>query len=168
MPITNKTYGNMEIIQGSDFEITITMDDTHVWNDKVYRVTIVKDFSNTAFNGSTETGKLAFGDAYVPVSSSGGTPVNVNTLGIGKITIAPSNTLPLSAPYTRTGGTITIGIDQAKTAALDDDFEGYWDLLERTPKDLVDSALTTAHEFTRQGQGEVYVNAGATVPGDFD
>ena len=60
MPITDKTYGNMEIIQGSDFDIVITMDDTHQWNNKKYRVTIVKDFSGTDFTGSTSTGKLEF------------------------------------------------------------------------------------------------------------
>ena len=162
MPISDKTYGNMEIIQGSDFEIEITMDDTHEWNNKKYRVTIVKDFDNTTFDGSIQsnganTGKLAFGDASVDATT--GEVTNVDTADVGSITINPK-TDPQSAPYTRTGGTITIKVDREKTKLLSDDFEGYWDVLEATP-------LTASTEFTRQGQGEVYINAMATSPGDF-
>jgi len=162
MPTTDKTYGNMEIIQGSDFEIVITMDDTHQWNDKKYRVTIVKDFDNTTFDGSIQseganTGKLAFGDASVHATT--GVVTNVDTADVGSITINPK-TDPQSAPFTRTGGTITIKVDREKTKLLSDDFEGYWDVLEATP-------LASSTEFTRQGQGEVYVNAMATAPGDF-
>ena len=152
----------MEIIQGSDFEIVITMDDTHQWNNKKYRVTIVKDFDNTTFDGSIQseganTGKLAFGDASVHATT--GVVTNVDTADVGSITINPK-TDPQSAPFTRTGGTITIKVDREKTKLLSDDFEGYWDVLEATP-------LASSTEFTRQGQGEVYVNAMATAPGDF-
>ena len=162
MPISDKTYGNMEIIQGSDFEIEVVMDDTHVWNNKKYRVTIVKDFDNTTFDGSIQsnganTGKLAFGDASVHATT--GVVTNVDTADVGAITINPK-TDPQSAPFTRTGGTITIKVDREKTKLLSDDFEGYWDVLEATP-------LTSSTEFTRQGQGEVYINAMATSPGDF-
>ena len=162
MPISDKTYGNMEIIQGSDFEIEVVMDDTHIWNNKKYRVTIVKDFDNTTFDGSIQseganTGKLAFGDASVHATT--GEVTNVDTADVGSITINPK-TDPQSAPFTRTGGTITIKVDREKTKLLSDDFEGYWDVLEATP-------LTASTEFTRQGQGEVYVNAMATAPGDF-
>jgi len=162
MPISDKTYGNMEIIQGSDFEIEVVMDDTHVWNNKKYRVTIVKDFDNTTFDGSIQseganTGKLAFGDASVHATT--GEVTNVDTADVGSITINPK-TDPQSAPFTRTGGTITIKVDREKTKLLSDDFEGYWDVLEATP-------LTASTEFTRQGQGEVYINAMATAPGDF-
>tara|TARA_R100000093_G_scaffold70340_2_gene43315 strand:+ start:198 stop:653 length:456 start_codon:yes stop_codon:yes gene_type:complete len=150
MPITDKTYGNMEIIQGSDFDIVITMDDTHQWNNKKYRVTIVKDFPGTDFTGSTSTGKLEFGDASV---SSGGTITNSTDSGVGNITIG-GTTLDGS---TRTGGTITIRIDQAKTALLPDDFDGYWDILEASP-------VGSPTEYTRQGQGEVYINTMATAP----
>ena len=140
----------MEIIQGSDFEIVITMDDTHQWNDKKYRVTIVKDFSGTDFAGSTAYGKLEFGDASVAVNGTISNSVDTN---IGNITIG-GTTLDGS---TRTGGTITIRIDQAKTALLPDDFDGYWDILEASPVD-------TPTEYTRQGQGEVYINTMATAP----
>ena len=162
MPTTDKTYGNMEIIQGSDFEIEVVMDDTHIWNNKKYRVTIVKDFDNTTFDGSIQseganTGKLAFGDASVHATT--GEVTNVDTADVGSITINPK-TDPQSAPFTRTGGTITIKVDREKTKLLSDDFEGYWDVLEATP-------LTASTEFTRQGQGEVYINAMATAPGDF-
>ena len=162
MPISDKTYGNMEIIQGSDFEIEVVMDDTHIWNNKKYRVTIVKDFDNTTFDGSIQseganTGKLAFGDASVHATT--GEVTNVDTADVGSITINPK-TDPQSAPFTRTGGTITIKVDREKTKLLSDDFEGYWDVLEATP-------LASSTEFTRQGQGEVYVNAMATAPGDF-
>ena len=162
MPISDKTYGNMEIIQGSDFEIEVVMDDTHIWNNKKYRVTIVKDFDNTTFDGSIQseganTGKLAFGDASVHPTT--GFVTNVDTADVGSITINPK-TDPQLAPFTRTGGTITIKVDREKTKLLSDDFEGYWDVLEATP-------LTSSTEFTRQGQGDVYVNAMATSPGDF-
>jgi|19_taG_2_1085344.scaffolds.fasta_scaffold06845_3 hypothetical protein len=155
MPETTKSYSNLEIIQGSDYEIVITMDDTHQWNDKKYRVTIVKDFAHTAFNGDiSSSGKLAFGDASV---SSGGTISNSTDSGVGNITIG-GTTLDGS---TRTGGTITIKLDQAKTAALDDDFDGFWDLLEGSP-------VSSPTEFIRQAQGEVYVNPMATAPTDFE
>jgi len=162
MPETTKSYSNLEIIQGSDYEIVITMDDTHQWNDKKYRVTIVKDFDNTTFDGSIQseganTGKLAFGDASVHPTT--GVVTNVETTDVGAITINPK-TDPQSEPFTRTGGTITIKVDREKTKLLSDDFEGYWDVLEATP-------LASSTEFTRQGQGEVYVNAMATAPGDF-
>ena len=150
MPITNKTYGNMEIIQGSDFDIVLSMDDTHQWNDKKYRVTIVKDFSGTDFAGSTAYGKLEFGDAQV---DSDGVITYSSDTNIGNITIG-GTTL---AGSVRTGGTITIRVDQAKTALLPDDFDGYWDILEATP-------ISSSTEYTRQGQGEVYVNTMATAP----
>ena len=150
MPITNKTYGNMEIIQGADFDIVLSMDDTHQWNDKKYRVTIVKDFSGTDFAGSTAYGKLEFGDAQV---DSDGVITNSTDTNIGNITIG-GTTL---AGSVRTGGTITIRVDQAKTALLPDDFDGYWDILEATP-------ISSSTEYTRQGQGEVYVNTMATAP----
>ena len=163
MPISDKTYGNMEIIQGSDFEIEVVMDDTHVWNNKKYRVTIVKDFDNTTFDGSIQsnganTGKLAFGDASVHATT--GVVTNVDTADVGAITITPSTSTTANGVTTRTGGQITIKVDREKTKLLSDDFEGYWDVLEATP-------LTAPTEFTRQGQGEVYINAMATSPGDF-
>ena len=152
MPTTDKTYGNMEIIQGSDFDIVITMDDTHQWNDKKYRVTIVKDFSGTDFAGSTAYGKLEFGDASVAADGtiSNSVDTNIGNITIGGTTLADDD-------VTRTGGIITIRIDQAKTALLPDDFDGYWDILEASPVD-------TPTEYTRQGQGEVYINTMATAP----
>ena len=150
MPETAKSYSNMEIIQGSDYELVITMDDTHEWNNKKYRVTIVKDFSGTDFAGSTTAGRLEFGDAQVAVN---GTITNSTDSGIGNITIG-GTTLDGSS---RTGGTITIKIDQAKTGALPDDFDGYWDILEASP-------ISSPTEYTRQAQGEVYINTMATAP----
>ena len=54
MPETTKTYANIEILQGADYEITVTLDGNT--DTKSYMVTIVKDFTgDTDFGGSRQT-----------------------------------------------------------------------------------------------------------------
>ena len=53
MPETTKTFANIEILQGADYEITVTLDDNT--DGKSYMVTICKDYTGaTDFAGSTD------------------------------------------------------------------------------------------------------------------
>tara|TARA_R100001530_G_scaffold97632_1_gene67877 strand:+ start:956 stop:1369 length:414 start_codon:yes stop_codon:yes gene_type:complete len=136
MPETARAFANMELVQGADYELVVTMDALYSFtspNTKTYRATIVKDFCGTAFNGETATGKILITQS--------------NEAGVGQITLAGS------------GGatpTITVKVYGIKTEDLDDDFEGFWDLLENDG--------STPAVYTRQTEGEVVVRNMATAP----
>tara|TARA_Y100001951_G_C11130955_1_gene178207 strand:- start:91 stop:504 length:414 start_codon:yes stop_codon:yes gene_type:complete len=135
MPETTRAFANMELVQGADYELVVTMDEDYNFTDpttRTYQATIVKDFSGTAFNGETATGKILITQSDVA--------------GVGQITLAGS------------GGdtpTITVKIYGIKTDDLDDDFEGFWDLLENDG--------STPAVYTRQTEGEVVVRNAATA-----
>lgn len=135
MPETTRAFANMELVQGADYELVVTMDEDYNFTDpttRTYQATIVKDFSGTAFTGETATGKILITQS--------------NVAGVGQITLAGS------------GGdtpTITVKVYGIKTDDLDDDFEGFWDLLENDG--------STPAVYTRQTEGEVVVRNAATV-----
>ena len=136
MPETQREFANMELVQGSDYELVVTMDANYHFTSsatKTYQATIVKDFSGTAFNGDTG------GNGKIVITQS-------NVAGVGQITLAGSNG---DTP------TITIKIYGIKTDDLDDDFEGYWDLLENDG--------SSPAVYTRQTEGEVVVRNAATA-----
>ena len=135
MPETTRAFANMELVQGADYELVVTMDEDYNFTSpttRTYQATIVKDFSGTAFNGETATGKILITQS--------------NVAGVGQITLAGS------------GGatpTITVKIYGIKTDDLDDDFEGFWDLLENDG--------STPAVYTRQSEGVVVVRNAATA-----
>ena len=47
MPETSRTFANLEIKQGEDYELTIAMDSGYTTANKTYRARIVKDFDGT-------------------------------------------------------------------------------------------------------------------------
>ena len=133
MPETTRAYANMELVQGSDYQLVVTMDASYDFTNKTYQATIVKDFSGTAFNGDTG------GNGKILITES-------NVAGVGQITLAGS------------GGdtpTITVKVYGIRTDDLDDDFEGFWDLLENDG--------STPAVYTRQTEGEVVVRNAATA-----
>ena len=136
MPETTRAFANMELVQGADYELVVTMDEDYNFTSpttRTYQATIVKDFSGTAFNGDTG------GNGKILITQS-------NVAGVGHITLAGS------------GGatpTITVKIYGIKTDDLDDDFEGFWDLLENDG--------SSPAVYTRQTEGEVVVRNAATA-----
>ena len=135
MPETTKTYANMEILQGADYEITVTLDDNT--DNKSYMVTICKDYTGaTDFGGSLQGDGTASNPYRTEI-----TETNIPTIGQvittdGKKTVD----LKLYAQWTET---------------LDDDFEGFWEMVER-------NAATTPDSYARIAQGEIYVSKSAS------
>ena len=123
MPETSRTFANIEIKQGEDYELVITMDSTWVTTNKSWQCRIVKDFSGTTFTSADGAGQ-----AYE------------------EMTVAGDNSAK----------TITLSLTSAQTAGLPDDFEGYWDLVEKDTSPTPDS-------YTRQAEGEVIVFNAASV-----
>lgn len=131
MPETTKTYANIEILQGSDYEITVTLDDNT--NSKSYMVTIVKDYT-----GSTDFGGRGNGD---------GTAANPYRTEITEVNQATIGQL-ITSDGTKT---VQLKLYAQWTETLDDGFDGFWEMVER-------DASTTPDSYARIAQGEIYVN----------
>ena len=129
MPETTKTFANMEILQGADYEIIITLDSAT--NGKTYVMMVRKDF----------TGATDFGG-----SNSGGAPYRTeiyetDDANYGKLTATDADTT-----YT-----VKVNLHAAWTETLDDDFDGYWELVEKS-----------GTAYSRIAQGEFYINNSAS------
>lgn len=72
-PSQSKTYANVEMKQGEDFELTLTMSSPWTSTQKTYSAKIVKDFSGTTFTygGNAET--IAAFDSVTASGTDGGT-----------------------------------------------------------------------------------------------
>tara|TARA_R110002020_G_scaffold179227_3_gene372374 strand:- start:1004 stop:1642 length:639 start_codon:yes stop_codon:yes gene_type:complete len=208
MPETSRTFANLEIKQGEDYELTIAMDSGYTTANKTYRARIVKDFDGTTFassggtaafeamtigssDGNTMTGVTtdspSAGTVFIFTKSSHGFSAGdtVSLSGFTELTTLNGlqtqiATVPNSESFTldgvfrgsqtteNTGGTvtnlsgdssasITVSLTAAETEALPDDFEGYWDLVEK------DTSSGSA-KYTRQAEGEVLViNVGTPI-----
>ena len=133
MPETTKTFANIEILQGADYEITVTLDDNT--DGKSYMVTICKDYT-----GSTDFGGRTDGDG--PSSNPYRTQVSsTNVANRGKLVASDSGT-----DYT-----VAITLYAEWTESLDDGFDGKWELVEK------DSSA-----YTRIAQGDIYVDNSAS------
>jgi len=140
MPETTKSYSNLEILQGAQYETTFTLSTGHSVSEKSYVATIRKDFTGTTDFGGRSAGAGTSGDPYrLEIFET-------NDTGIGLLT-ANSNS--------SADDTIVLKLYPIKTGAFDDDFEGHWDLME------LDTS-TNPDTHTRIVQGEVYINKGAT------
>jgi hypothetical protein len=135
MPETTKTFANIEILQGADYELTVTLDNNT--DSKSYMVTISKDFT-----GSTSFGGMNGGDG---TSSS---PYRT------EITEADQTTV---GKLVTTDGTKTVALFLYAqwTETLDDDFDGFWEMVER-------NTGTTPDSYNRIAQGEIYVSKSAS------
>ena len=132
MPETTKTYANIEILQGADYEITVTLDNTT--NNKSYMVTIVKDFTgSTDFGGSLQTNPYR-----VEVTE---TPNQIGEL--------------VTSDGTKT---VQLKLKASWTETLDDGFDGFWEMVEKDPA----AAGQASYSYTRIAQGEIYVNNSAS------
>ncbi len=105
-PSQSKTYANVEMKQGEDYELTLTMASPWTSTGCTYAAKIVKDFSGTSFTGPVYTSAWVSGAA---------TSVDFDS-------VAASGT---------DGGTIIIKMAGNKTQCFSDGFEGYWDLIEK-------------------------------------
>ena len=99
----------MEILQGADYEMTITLDSATT--DKTYVMMVRKDFA-----GATDFGG----------SNSGGAPYRTeiyetDNANYGKLTATDSGTT-----YT-----VKVNLHAAWTETLDDGFDGYWEIVEK-------------------------------------
>ena len=130
-PSQSKTYANVEMKQGEDYELILTMSSPWTSANKTYKSNIVKDFSGTSFTG--------------PKLDSG-------AWGSDTVTSVEFDSVVAAGTD---GGTITLKMAGTKTQLFSDEFEGYWDLLEK------DSTSGTV--YIKQAQGEVSVDSTATV-----
>ena len=213
MPEASRTFANLELKQGEDYELVITMDSGYSTLNKSYQARIVKDFSGTTFQHLNDAGDgnettafeamtVASADANTitgvttdspsagtvfiftktshgfsagdTVSLSGFTELTtLNGLQTQIATVPNSESFTLDGVFRgsqtteNTGGTvtnlsgdtaasITVSLTAAETEALPDDFEGYWDLVEKDTSPTPDS-------YTRQAEGEVIVFNAASV-----
>jgi hypothetical protein len=138
MPEATRSYANIEFLQGADYVLVITMDSGTAFTNKTYRATVVRDASGTDFTGSTSTGKLEI--------------TETETSNVGQVITAGGGS---STP------TITVKFYGTVTDDLPDDFEGYWDLVE---KDVSSTTAGHAAIYTRQMEGDVVVRNMATAP----
>ena len=135
MPETTKTYANIEILQGADYEITVTLDANT--NDKSYMVTICKDYTGaTDFAGSTD-GNGTSADPYRTQITEN------NVANRGKLVTSDGTK------------TVQLKLYAQWTQLLPDDFDGYWEMVER-------DATTTPDSYSRIAQGEVYISKTAS------
>jgi len=139
MPETTKTYANMEILQGADYTITITLDDASNTLNKNYLLTISKDFT-----GSTDFGGRTHGDG------SSSEPYRAVVTETNQVSIGV-----LTAPNSNSNKEIKLNLYAVWTESLADDFDGYWELAEKN------TGVSPA-TYTRIAQGEIYVSESAS------
>ena len=133
MPETTKTYADMEILQGADYNMTITLDSAT--SGKSYLLTICKDYTgSTDFGGRTDGDGTSSNPYRTQVSST-------NVANRGKLVASDSGT-----DYT-----VAITLYAEWTESLDDGFDGKWELVEK------DSSA-----YTRIAQGDIYVDNSAS------
>ena len=133
MPETTKTYADMEILQGADYNMTITLDSATT--NKSYLLTICKDYTGSSdFGGRTDGDGTSSNPYRTQVSST-------NVANRGKLVASDSGT-----DYT-----VAITLYAEWTESLDDGFDGKWELVEK------DSSA-----YTRIAQGDIYVDNSAS------
>ena len=80
MPEASRTFANLELKQGEDYELVITMDSGYSTLNKQYQARIVKDFSGTTFASLGET--AAF-EAMTHSTADANTLTNVTAAASG-------------------------------------------------------------------------------------
>ena len=129
MPETSRTFANIELKQGEDYELVITMDSSWVTTNKTWAANIFKDYDRTSF---THSG---------------------SSVAIVAMDVAGDNSAK----------TITVTLTAAQTQGFPDDFEGYWDIIERDT-----TSGSSPGKYTKEVEGEVIVwNAGTSINDTF-
>ena len=136
MPETTKTFADMEVLQGADYVMTLTLDgDT---SDNNYLLTICKDYT-----GSTDFGGRTDGD---------GTSSNPYRAQISETNVA--NRGKLVASDSGVNSTVAITLYAEWTESLDDGFDGKWEMVEKDD--------SSPSNYTRIAQGDIYVDNSAS------
>jgi len=131
MPETTKTYANIEILQGVDYVMTLTLDDTT--NNKTYLMVVTKDFT-----GDTSFGGMNGGDGTS--SSPYRTEITeTNDANVGQLVVSDGTK------------TIDIKLYAVWTESLDDNFDGRWEIVER-------NTTPTPDAYSRIAQGDFYID----------
>mgnify|MGYP006097325587 FL=1 len=131
MPETTKTFADMEILQGADYDMTLTLDDTT--NNKTYLMVVTKDFTGATNFGGTTIGDGTTANPYRAEI----TETNVST--VGQLVVADGTK------------TIDIKLYAQWTETLDDNFDGRWEIVER-------HTTPTPDTYSRIAQGDFYVD----------
>ncbi len=131
MPETTKTFADMEILQGADYTMTLTLDDTT--DDKTYLMVVTKDFTGATDFGGTTVGSGTAADPYRAEI----TETDVSTVGH---LVVENGTK-----------TIEIKLYAVWTESLDDNFDGRWEIVER-------STTPNPNTYSRIAQGDFYVD----------
>ena len=74
-PSQSKTYANVEMKQGEDFELTLTMSSPWTSSGCTYAAKIVKDFAGTAFTYNSQSATTVDFDSITAAGTDGGTIV---------------------------------------------------------------------------------------------
>lgn len=123
----------MEILQGVDYEIIITLATNT--QTKSYMLTISKDFTGDTDFGGRQNGDGTSGSPYRTEI----TETNQAAVGL------------LTAPNSATNYEVKLNLYAQFTETLDDDFDGYWELVEKN-----------VGAYSRIAQGEIYVSKSAS------
>ena len=135
--ISANQYQDLELQQNSDFSATIEFDDTHTMSSTMsYSAVIVTDYDHTSFTGPNKT------------TGTDGTASGSDVWESGSVT-----KVHFDVVADRSSNHVIITLPAEAIQYFADDFEGYWDLVEK------DSAGGGA--YIRQIQGDVVISKGA-------
>lgn len=135
--ISANQYQDLELQQNSDFSATIEFDDTHTMSSTMsYAAVIVTDYDHTSFTGPNKT------------TGTDGTASGSDVWESGTVT-----EVHFDVVADRNANSVVITLPAEAIQYFADDFEGYWDLVEK------DSAGGDA--YIRQIQGDVVISKGA-------
>jgi hypothetical protein len=136
--ISANQYQDIELQQNADFTNVITLDSSHTMTSNMkYAAVIVKDYNHSSFTG--------------PGKSQGtdGTAASNDVWASGS-----QNEVHFDVVADRSAGTITLTLPAEAIQYFDDNFEGYWDLVEKDDQ--------AADAWVRHIQGDVIISKGAT------
>lgn len=135
--ISANQYQDLELQQNSDFSATISFDTTHTMSSTMsYAAVIIKDYDHTSFTGPSKT------------TGTNGTASGSDVWESGSV-----NQVYFDIVADRSANSVVITLPAEAIQYFADDFEGYWDLVEK------DSAGGGA--YIRQIQGDVVISKGA-------
>jgi hypothetical protein len=135
--ISANQYQDIELQQNADFSNVITFDDTHTMLSTMsYAAVIIKDYDHTSFTGPNKT------------TGTDGTASGSDVWASGSVT-----EVHFDVVADRSSNAVTLTLPAEAIQYFADDFEGYWDLVEK------DSAGGGA--YVRQIQGDVVISKGA-------
>lgn len=135
--ISANQYQDLELQQNSDFSATIEFDDTHTMSSTMsYAAVIVTDYDHTLFTGPNKT------------TGTDGTADSSDVWESGSVT-----KVHFDVVADRDSNNVIITLPAEAIQYFADDFEGYWDLVEKDSD--------SGNAYVRQIQGDVVISKGA-------